>query len=106
MEAILAKIAKMEITATLAKNRFGHMLDQSQHEPVFIEKSGRQVSVMLSMQEYKRLLQAQQLPQATQPTQAASAAGSAFYAQHKEWVDWQNQLVEDQGVFGQEYRVW
>lgn len=96
----------MEITATLAKNRFGHMLDQSQREPVFIEKSGRQVSVMLSMHEYKRLLQSQQAASIANSTQALSATGDVFYKQHKEWVDWQNQLVEDHGVFGQEYRVW
>ena len=96
----------METTATHAKNRFGYMLDQSQREPVFIEKSGRQVSVMLSLQEYKRLLQSHQIAQCANPAQALSTAGDAFYQQHKEWMDWQNQLVEDHGVFGQEYRVW
>ncbi len=42
-------------TATEAKTRFGQILEKSQKEPVLIEKSGREYSVLLSYEEYKRL---------------------------------------------------
>ncbi|MBI5438924.1 MAG: type II toxin-antitoxin system Phd/YefM family antitoxin [Nitrosomonadales bacterium] len=44
-------------TATEVKTKFGEYLDIAQKEPVLIEKSGRNVAVMVSMEEYK-LLQA------------------------------------------------
>jgi len=43
------------LTASEAKNRFGMLLDLARHEPVLIEKQGRQVAVMLSVEEYERL---------------------------------------------------
>ena len=43
------------LTASEAKNRFGMLLDWARREPVFIEKQGRQVAVMLSLEEYERL---------------------------------------------------
>lgn len=42
-------------TATQAKIRFGQMLEKSQHEPVLIEKSGRNYAVILSFEDYQRL---------------------------------------------------
>ena len=45
----------MKTTATEIKNHFGQYLDESILEPVFIEKTGRPVAVMLSAKEYKRL---------------------------------------------------
>lgn len=44
------------LTASEAKNRFGMLLDLARREPVLIEKQGRQVAVMLSLEEYERLL--------------------------------------------------
>lgn len=38
-----------------AKNGFGRMLDVVQREPVTIEKHGRAVAVILSLEEYQRL---------------------------------------------------
>ena len=38
-----------------AKNGFGRMLDTAQAEPVTIEKHGRAVAVVLSVEEYRRL---------------------------------------------------
>lgn len=35
-----------------AKNRFGELLDAAQHEPVTIEKHGRPVAVMVSVQDF------------------------------------------------------
>jgi antitoxin Phd len=43
------------IAAKEAKNAFGRMLDAVQREPVTIEKHGRAVAVILSLEEYKRL---------------------------------------------------
>ena len=43
------------IAAKDAKNGFGRMLDIAQREPVTIEKHGRAVAVVLSLEEYQRL---------------------------------------------------
>ncbi|MBF0620967.1 MAG: type II toxin-antitoxin system Phd/YefM family antitoxin [Magnetococcales bacterium] len=42
------------ITAREAKNRFGNLMDQAQREPVIIEKNGRPVAVVLSIDEHQR----------------------------------------------------
>lgn len=44
-----------EATATEAKNRFGHLLDEAMTEPVAIDKNGRPVAVIMSFAEYQRL---------------------------------------------------
>jgi prevent-host-death family protein len=43
------------LTATEAKNSFGMLLYWARQEPLLIEKQGRQVAVMLSVEEYQRL---------------------------------------------------
>ena len=43
------------VAATEAKDAFGRMLDAVQREPVTIEKHGRAVAVILSLEEYQRL---------------------------------------------------
>lgn len=45
------------ITATDAKNRFGQVLEEAQREPVRVQKSGRDVAVIISAAEYERLQQ-------------------------------------------------
>jgi prevent-host-death family protein len=45
-----------EITATDAKNRFGQVLEMAQAAPVRIQKNGRDVAVVLSAEEYGKLL--------------------------------------------------
>lgn len=42
-------------TARDAKNRFGQLLDSAQRGPVSITKNGRVVTVMLSIEQYRRL---------------------------------------------------
>ena len=44
------------IQATEAKNRFGELLEDAGKEPVLIQKSGRDVAVILSKAEYDRRL--------------------------------------------------
>ncbi len=46
----------MNVTATELKNRLGQYLEAAQLEPVIIEKSGRESSVMLSKRRYDELL--------------------------------------------------
>lgn len=98
----------MSVTATEAKNRFGQLLDQAQRGPVFIEKSGRRHSVLLSADEYDRLVAAARpAPAATEPAPAPMPPEAvAFYEKYKDWVDLQNEHCEKYGVFGEEYRQW
>jgi antitoxin Phd len=45
----------MNVTATELKNRLGQYLEASQLEPVIVEKSGRESSVVLSKRRYDEL---------------------------------------------------
>ncbi len=89
----------MNLTATEAKNRLGQVLELAQREPVFIEKSGRRHSVVLSVERYDQLL-------AQQERIKPADLGKAFYDQYKDWVDMQNALVEQYGIPGEEFRAW
>ncbi|MBC8056187.1 MAG: type II toxin-antitoxin system prevent-host-death family antitoxin [Rhizobiales bacterium] len=89
----------MNVTATEAKNRLGHVLEQAQSKPVFIEKAGRRHSVVMSVAHYEALVRAGQ-------TEPPIATSEQFYKRYKEWVDEQNRLVETYGVFGEEWRPW
>ena len=42
--------------ASEAKNRFGELLEVSGNEPVAIRKNGRDIRVVLSTEEYERLI--------------------------------------------------
>jgi prevent-host-death family protein len=46
----------INISAKDAKNEFGLLLDTARAEPVTIEKHGRPVVVVVSVEEYDRLL--------------------------------------------------
>ncbi|MBL8599387.1 MAG: type II toxin-antitoxin system Phd/YefM family antitoxin [Devosia sp.] len=52
----------VEISATDAKNKFGEVLEMARKEPVRIQKNGRDVAVMLSAEEYKRLAEESSAP--------------------------------------------
>lgn len=43
------------IAATEASNRFGHLLDMARSEPVAIQKQGREVAIILAVEEYHRM---------------------------------------------------
>jgi len=49
------EVAMAAMTATEAKNRFGQALEMAQASPVHIQKNGRDVAVLLSPEEYRRL---------------------------------------------------
>ncbi|WP_090209480.1 type II toxin-antitoxin system Phd/YefM family antitoxin [Yoonia litorea] len=44
------------ISAKDAKNQFGKMIDDARLEPVVIQKHGRAVAVVCSVEEYERLI--------------------------------------------------
>ncbi|MCG6553859.1 MAG: type II toxin-antitoxin system Phd/YefM family antitoxin [Candidatus Magnetominusculus sp. LBB02] len=46
----------MVVKATAVKTHFGKYLEDSIKDPVTIEKSGRKVAVLMSLQEYERLI--------------------------------------------------
>lgn len=46
------------IAATDAKNRFGELIDMAQSEPVRVQRQGRDVAVVLSSEEFRRLSEA------------------------------------------------
>lgn len=51
------------ISAAEAKNGFGQMIDIARQEPVKIEKHGRAVVVVISIEDYERLTAAKTSPQ-------------------------------------------
>ena len=46
------------LAATDAKNRFGELIDMAQAEPVRVQRQGRDVAVVLSPEEFRRLSEA------------------------------------------------
>lgn len=63
--ARLSLVAKVDImdrtpTRTLsareAKNRFGYLIDMARQEPISIEKHGRPVVVVISIEDYERMV--------------------------------------------------
>jgi antitoxin Phd len=43
------------ISSSEARNNLAAMLDKAQHEPIAIQKQGRNTAVLLSYEEYERL---------------------------------------------------
>lgn len=64
------------MSAREAKNAFGLMIDTARAEPVLIEKHGRGVVVVVSVEEYDRLsLEASSARKRKQPTAEVSKQG-------------------------------
>ena len=89
----------MDVTATEAKNRLGHVLEQAQREPVFIEKAGRRHSVVLSNERYEELLKAE-------AGESLAQRRRRFNEQHKDWIEEQNQRFARHGLWNEEFRRW
>lgn len=89
----------MQITATEAKNRFGYFCSQAKSGPVIVEKDGRPDTVLLDFEEYRALKEAAQ-------KKSLAERQKEFNEKYKDWIDEQNRIVEEFGVFGEEYRVW
>ncbi len=88
----------MRISATEAKNRFGHVCANAKREPVFIEKAGRIDSVVLSASDYQALL--------SQQTSTPLARKKAFEAEFGDWIAAQNAWVDAHGIPCEELRPW
>jgi prevent-host-death family protein len=68
MEATMAAM-----TATEAKNKFGQALEMSRSEPLHIQKNGRDVAIILSPEEFRRLLAAKEAPRVRPAVEALLA---------------------------------
>ena len=93
----------MNLTATDAKNRLGQVLERAQSEPVFIDKSGRRHSVVISATRYEELLRAEQ---GGSPSVSMEERRLRFNEQYKDWIDEQNRRVREHGVWNEEFRRW
>ena len=89
----------MSITATQAKNRFGYFCSQAKSGPVIVERDGRPDTVLLDYQEFQSLKAAVQ-------KKSMAQRKKEFNEKYGEWIAEQNRIVEEFGVFGEEYRVW
>ncbi|MCU0968722.1 MAG: type II toxin-antitoxin system Phd/YefM family antitoxin [Rubrivivax sp.] len=94
----------MAVTATDAKNRFGQLLELAQRGPVVIEKAGRRHSVLLSAEEYDRLVAARQSPRVD--VEGLNPAARAFYEKYRDWMDEQHRDFGEHGVWNEEFRAW
>ena len=68
-----------EMTATEAKNKFGQLLELARSEPVRIQKNGRDVAVVLSPEEYRRL-------RAADAPRVNPAVARLHEESHKRWA--------------------
>jgi PHD/YefM family antitoxin component YafN of YafNO toxin-antitoxin module len=89
----------MQVTATEAKNRFGHICAQAKTEPIFVEKDGRIDSVILSVQQFEALKLAGQ-------DKTLGERQKAFNQTHKDWIEEQNARFEKSGLWCDDLRVW
>ena len=70
----------MDVTATEFKRKLGQYLDEAERGPVIIKKSGREKSVLLSFDEYSRLMV---LEDAYWAQQAKEAEGGGFLGEEE-----------------------
>jgi PHD/YefM family antitoxin component YafN of YafNO toxin-antitoxin module len=87
----------MQVTATEAKNRFGAICASAKTEPVFVEKDGRIDTVILSAQQFEELT-ASDLSQSQKKKQ--------FEAAYQFWIQEQNSLFEQHGLWCDDMRTW
>ena len=89
----------MQVTATDARRRFGHYLQQSEQESVHITKHGRVVGVVVSAARYAKLA-------AVERQESLATRRRDFNDTYREWIAFQHALVERTGVFGEGLRPW
>ena len=89
----------MQVTATQAKNQFGYFCAQAKTAPVFVEKGGRIDSVIVSAEQFAALKAAGQ-------SKSMAQRRREFNETYKDWIAEQNRIVEEYGVFGEEWRSW
>lgn len=82
----------MQITATEAKNRFGHVCAQAKTAPVIVEKDGRPDSVIVSWADYQALTTAAR-------GKTLAQRRREFNATYKDWIAAQNRDFERNGLW-------
>ena len=89
----------MQLTATEAKNRFGHCLSQAKISPVRIEKNGRLEALIVSAEQFADL---ERRANAASP----KLTSAQFAATYKEWIGAQQQHMDEQGLWCDDIRTW
>lgn len=89
----------MRVPATEARNRFGSLCAHAKREPVFVEKSGRLDTVILSAEQFQAL-------QANHQKSGRAVRRKAFEAEFGDWIAAQNARFEMHGIPGAEFRPW
>lgn len=89
----------MQVSATDAKNRFGHYMGQAERKPVQVMKNDRVTVVMVSAARYAEL-------EALEQKETLGQRKREFNETYAEWIAAQNGLVERMGVFGEDFRPW
>jgi PHD/YefM family antitoxin component YafN of YafNO toxin-antitoxin module len=89
----------MQVTATQAKNRFGHICAQAKRAPVFIEKGGQVDSVVMSLEQFRALQQGAQSPSSAQRRRV-------FNAQYRDWITEQDRHFEQHGLWCDSLVAW
>lgn len=86
----------MHVKATDFKNQLGHYIQTSIKEPVFIEKSGRPSSVLISSDEYERLSKFEDLYWGNLAIQAIEEAGFLGVEKTEQKLsEWAKRLNDD-----------
>jgi prevent-host-death family protein len=52
------RTSQRTLSAKEAKNRFGYLIDMARQEPILIQKHGRPVVVVMSIEDYERMVAA------------------------------------------------
>ncbi len=89
----------MRISATEGKNRLGRLSAQARREPVFLEKTSRIDSVILSDERYLAL-------KAKHPKPDRAARKKQFESEFPEWITATNARLEAHGIPGADLRPW
>lgn len=89
----------MQLTATEAKNRFGHCLSQAKISPVRIEKNGRLEALIVSAEQFADL---ERRANAASP----KLTSAQFAETYKEWIGAQQQHMDEQGLWCDDIRTW
>ena len=89
----------MQITATEAKNRFGYYLGQAEREPVHVMKNDRVAVVLVSAARFAEL-------EALEKKKSMAQRKREFNARYKDWIDAQNKMVEEHGLWCEGLVAW
>jgi prevent-host-death family protein len=89
----------MKVTATEAKNRFGHLSAQAKRGPVFVEKAGQLDTVIVSAEYYLALRE-------QQDKVSRALRKKKFQSEFGGWIKAENEAFELRGIPGSDLRPW